>query len=111
MRPSGGSCDGASGGQGAEVSSERVFEGARRKTVRACRLGRKDLDVADEPFLLLRMLGPFEVCHNGRAVPLKPQALRLLALLAVNADKSVSRTTIIEVIWDGEIPEVRNTDN
>jgi DNA-binding SARP family transcriptional activator len=67
--------------------------------------------VADEPCLLLRMLGSFEVCLDGGAVPLKPQALRLLALLAVYANKSVSRTTIIDVVWDGEIPEVRNEAN
>ncbi len=72
---------------------------------------RKDLDRSGEPCLLLRMLGPFGICLDGRTIPLKPQTLRLLALLAVNANKSVSRTAIIDVVWDGEIPEVRNEAN
>jgi DNA-binding SARP family transcriptional activator/predicted negative regulator of RcsB-dependent stress response len=69
----------------------------------------EDPDRADERRLLLRMLGPFEIWIDGCAIPLKrPQAQRLLALLAINANQPVSRTTIINVVWDGQIPEVQD---
>lgn len=61
--------------------------------------------------LQVRMLGPFGLFIEGDVVRLKPQALRLLALLALNANKSVSRSAIMEVIWDGGTPDVTNVDN
>jgi hypothetical protein len=88
-----------------------VITGSRKGGLVARPPRQKDLDWAGEPRVLLRMLGPFEVCVDGRAIPLKPQTLRLLAVLAVNANQAVSRTTIVDVVWDGEIPEVRNEAN
>ena len=59
----------------------------------------------------VRLLGPFEVRIDGAAISLKPQALRLLALLAVKANQSVSRAAIIEVVWDSQLPDIKDAAN
>lgn len=59
----------------------------------------------------VRVLGRFEVCVDGKAAALRPQALRLLALLAIHANEPVSRSTIVEAMWDGGSPEVKNEAN
>jgi DNA-binding SARP family transcriptional activator/tetratricopeptide (TPR) repeat protein len=61
--------------------------------------------------LEVRLLGPFEIRADGATIPLKPQALRLLALLAINANQPVSRATITEAVWDGGVPDVKDTAN
>jgi len=52
-----------------------------------------------------RLLGPFELVVDGRAVPLnaaKPRAL--LAMLLLNANKSLSSARLIEDLWAGRPP-------
>ncbi|WDI32269.1 winged helix-turn-helix domain-containing protein [Hyphococcus flavus] len=44
-----------------------------------------------------------ELRKNGSAAPVEPQVFALLALLAENHDRMVSKDEIIEKIWDGRI--------
>ncbi len=53
-----------------------------------------------------RVLGPLEVVEGGRAVDLGGAKQRaLLALLAINANRVVSRDRLVEALWEGEPPE------
>lgn len=63
------------------------------------------------PRVEVRLFGLFGLYADGVAVPLKPQAKRLLALLAVRLNEPVSRAVIIEAIWDGGQPDVKNVAN
>lgn len=45
----------------------------------------------------------FELRQDGEAVPIEPQVLSLLLLLASNPDRLVSKDELIEKIWDGRI--------
>ena len=56
------------------------------------RFGAYELDVAR-----------FELRKDGEAVPIEPQVLSLLLLLASNPDRLVSKDELIEKIWDGRI--------
>ncbi len=47
--------------------------------------------------------GRFELRRNGETVPVEPQVLSLLLLLASNPDRLVSKDELIERIWDGRI--------
>ena len=53
-----------------------------------------------------RVLGPLEVVEGGRAVDLGGAKQRaLLALLAINANRVVSRDQLVEALWEDEPPE------
>jgi class 3 adenylate cyclase/tetratricopeptide (TPR) repeat protein len=53
-----------------------------------------------------RVLGPLEVVEGGRAVDLGGAKQRaLLALLAINANRVVSRDRLVEALWEDEPPE------
>jgi TolB-like protein len=45
----------------------------------------------------------FELRRDGEALPIEPQVLSLLLLLASNPDRLVSKDEMIEKIWDGRI--------
>ena len=59
----------------------------------------------------IRLFGPFGLYVDGVAVTLKPQAKRLLALLAVHLSEPVPMAAIVETIWDGGLPGVKNVAN
>jgi len=44
-----------------------------------------------------------ELRRNGTAVPIEPQVFALLALLAENRERLVSRDEIVEKVWDGRV--------
>ena len=53
-----------------------------------------------------RVLGPFEVVEGGRTVDLGGAKQRaLLALLAINANRVVTRDRLVEALWEDEPPE------
>jgi DNA-binding SARP family transcriptional activator len=57
-----------------------------------------------------RVLGPFEVVENGRAIRLSGRKQRaLLALLALNAHEVVSRDRLIDELWQGKPPPAAET--
>lgn len=45
----------------------------------------------------------FELRENGAAVPVEPQVLSLLLLLAGNRDRMVGKDEIVERVWNGRI--------
>ena len=47
--------------------------------------------------------GRFELRRDGVAVPVEPQVLSLLILLAANPDRLVGKDEIVEKIWDNRI--------
>jgi DNA-binding SARP family transcriptional activator len=52
-----------------------------------------------------RLLGPLEVIHDGAPLPLGgPKQRSVLALLAFNANRSVSTIDLIDAIWGDEPP-------
>jgi tetratricopeptide (TPR) repeat protein/DNA-binding SARP family transcriptional activator len=63
------------------------------------------------PRVEIRLFGPFGLYADEAAVSLKPQARRLLALLAVHVNEPVSRAAIIEAVWDGGRPDVKSVSN
>src|SRR5580765_4358001 len=44
-----------------------------------------------------------ELRRNGTVVPIEPQVFALLALLAENRERLVSRDEIVEKVWDGRV--------
>ena len=56
--------------------------------------------------LEVRVLGPVEMLRGGRQVPLGGRTtLTVLAGLAVAARRVVSADTLIDYVWDGELPD------
>ncbi|MDH6132160.1 DNA-binding SARP family transcriptional activator/tetratricopeptide (TPR) repeat protein [Kitasatospora sp. MAA4] len=54
----------------------------------------------------IRILGPLEVWHRDRRVPLAgPHEERLLASLALHANRTVPLPHLVEALWDGRPPE------
>ncbi len=49
-----------------------------------------------------RLLGPPEVLDEGRAVALTGKGAAVLALLVLNANRVVPRTTLMDAVWPGE---------
>lgn len=69
------------------------------------------IEEEEPPPFEVRLLGPFETSAHGVALSLKPQTAQLLALLAVHANEPVTRSAIIEAIWDKTAPDVKDTAN
>ena len=58
-----------------------------------------------------RLLGPPEVLAAGRAVALTGKGAAVLALLVLNANRVVPRTTLMDAVWPGEgAPARRNLE-
>ncbi|MFF7633265.1 BTAD domain-containing putative transcriptional regulator [Kitasatospora sp. NPDC008050] len=58
-----------------------------------------------EPQLSFAVLGPLSVRRGSAVLPLgSPQQSRLLTLLAVQANRPVQRTSLIEALWEGRPP-------
>ena len=49
-----------------------------------------------------RLLGPPEVLDEGRVVALTGKGAAVLALLVLNANRVVPRTTLMDAVWPGE---------
>lgn len=59
----------------------------------------------EDPVLRIELLGPLTVRVRGRAVDLKPpMQRRLLGLLALQANRMVTYTDIVDFLWGEEIP-------
>jgi DNA-binding SARP family transcriptional activator len=59
--------------------------------------------------LQLRILGPLEVVRDGESLPFRGSRERaLLALLVLNANRTVPAERLIEDLWSGEPPEGAN---
>jgi DNA-binding SARP family transcriptional activator len=54
-----------------------------------------------------RLLGPPEVLDDGRAVALTGKGAAVLALLVLNANRVVPRTTLMDAVWPGESASAR----
>jgi DNA-binding SARP family transcriptional activator len=54
-----------------------------------------------------RLLGPPEVLDEGRAVALTGKGAAVLALLVLNANRVVPRTTLMDAVWPGESASAR----
>jgi DNA-binding SARP family transcriptional activator len=54
-----------------------------------------------------RLLGPTEVLDDGRAVALTGKGAAVLALLVLNANRVVPRTTLMDAVWPGESASAR----
>jgi DNA-binding SARP family transcriptional activator len=54
-----------------------------------------------------RLLGSPEVLDEGRSVALTGKGAAVLALLALNANRVVSRTTLMDAVWPGESASAR----
>ena len=48
-----------------------------------------------------RLLGPPEVVDDGRVVALTGKGAAVLALLILNANRVVPRTTLMDAVWPG----------
>jgi DNA-binding SARP family transcriptional activator len=58
-----------------------------------------------------RLLGPPEVVDDGRVVALTGKGAAVLALLILNANRVVPRTTLMDAVWPGEgAPARRNLE-
>src|SRR5689334_2987012 len=59
-----------------------------------------------EPVVEFRILGPLEVVHEGRTLPLRGSRERaVLAVLLLSANHVVSVDRIIEELWAGRPPD------
>jgi DNA-binding SARP family transcriptional activator len=66
--------------------------------------------VYNREVLEIRILGPFEVLHDGQAVPLAGQKQRaLLAALLLRAPEVVSTDRLIEDLWGNDPPRTAAT--
>ncbi len=54
-----------------------------------------------------RLLGPPEVLDEGRVVALTGKGAAVLALLVLNANRVVPRTTLMDAVWPGESASAR----
>jgi DNA-binding SARP family transcriptional activator len=54
-----------------------------------------------------RLLGPPEVLDQGRAVAVTGKGAAVLALLVLNANRVVPRTTLMDAVWPGESASAR----
>ncbi len=54
-----------------------------------------------------RLLGPPEVLDDGRVVALTGKGAAVLALLVLNANRVVPRTTLMDAVWPGEAASAR----
>lgn len=54
-----------------------------------------------------RLLGPPEVLDEGRVVALTGKGAAVLALLVLNANRVVARTTLMDAVWPGESASAR----
>src|SRR4051794_3032099 len=54
-----------------------------------------------------RLLGPPEVLAEGHVVALTGKGAAVLALLVLNANRVVPRTTLMDAVWPGEAASAR----
>jgi len=73
--------------------SARLSALSRRPTMQA---EETRLQVADLEIDLIR----HTVCRSGQNIPLQPREFRLLAYLMKNSDQAVTRTMLLEAVWD-----------
>lgn len=62
-------------------------------------------DRGGDPALEIRVLGPVEARHHGTAVPISSPSQRIiLAALARDPGKPVSRDRLVSLVWDDDPP-------
>ncbi|MFE9257817.1 BTAD domain-containing putative transcriptional regulator [Streptomyces sp. NPDC006879] len=66
-----------------------------------------DTTAWQQPRLRVGVLGPLELHLDGEdRTPTAPQVRRVLAMLALRADRQVSLTTLIAELWEGDPPRL-----
>lgn len=61
---------------------------------------------AGDPAVLLRLLGPVELCDHGQVLPVgPPQRQAVLAALAADADAPVPVELLMDRVWGGRPPD------
>jgi DNA-binding SARP family transcriptional activator/tetratricopeptide (TPR) repeat protein len=84
----------------------RRIEGASNRALIADLLPKKRQVLQSECPLEFRVLGPLEVVHDGRVVPLERRRMRaLLAFLLLHANELVSADRLIDEVWGPEPPK------